>query len=130
MEQSKVLYSKQLPFCLFTMVVGDNIRFGWKIKIVLGYLTYIFGNTFCLFVSICMYRGGYSKPSYMDVLWIQLVFFPYYTVMYVNWYIRWIWKFTIRKEEFGEEEKLYLIRKYLKLSTSQFDVSWVKLMFC
>ena len=90
----------------------------------------IFGNTFCLFVSTCMYRGGYSKPSYMDVLWIQLVFFPYYTVMYVNWYIRWIWKFTIRKEEFGEEEKLYLIRKYLKLSTSQFDVSWVKLMFC
>ncbi|WAR02776.1 DJC25-like protein [Mya arenaria] len=66
-------------------------------------------------------RGGYRKPTYQDVLWIQLVFFPYYLLAYIHWYARWIWKFTISRQEYGTEEKLYLIRKYLKLSSNQFD---------
>ena len=59
----------------------------------------------------------------MDVLWIQLVFSPYYLALYIKWYIRWLWKFTLMREEYEEEEKLYIIRKNLKLNSSQFDVS-------
>ncbi|KAL4225101.1 DnaJ subfamily C member 25 [Mactra antiquata] len=66
-------------------------------------------------------RGGYSKPSYMDILWIQLLFSPYYIFLYIKWYLRWIWKFSIKGEEYGEEEKLHLIRKFMKLSSSQFN---------
>ncbi|XP_045175350.1 dnaJ homolog subfamily C member 25-like isoform X2 [Mercenaria mercenaria] len=66
-------------------------------------------------------RGGYRKPSYTDVLWVQLVFSPYYLFLYMKWYLRWIWRFKIKGEEYGDEEKLYLIRKYLKLNSSQFD---------
>ncbi|XP_041366024.1 dnaJ homolog subfamily C member 25 homolog [Gigantopelta aegis] len=66
-------------------------------------------------------RGGYSKPSYTDVLWIQLVLLPYYIVMYIYWWFRWIWKFYIIREEYGEEEKLYLIKKYMKANKSQWD---------
>ncbi|XP_060595988.1 dnaJ homolog subfamily C member 25-like [Ruditapes philippinarum] len=66
-------------------------------------------------------RGGYRKPTYTDVLWVQLLFSPYYLFMYIKWYIRWIWKFKIKGEEYGTEEKLYMIRKYLKLNSSQFD---------
>ncbi|XP_052230800.1 dnaJ homolog subfamily C member 25 homolog [Dreissena polymorpha] len=66
-------------------------------------------------------RGGYSKPTYRDILWVQLVFFPYQLVMYIKWFLRWVWKFSIMKQEYGREEKLHLIRKNLKLNTSQFD---------
>lgn len=66
-------------------------------------------------------RGGYSKPDWKQVLWFQLIILPYTIYQYVKWYIIWIYKFNIRKEEYGEEEKLYLIKKHLKLSRLEFD---------
>ena len=30
-------------------------------------------------------RGGYAKPNYSDILWIQLVLLPYSTVRYIHW---------------------------------------------
>jgi len=35
--------------------------------------------------------------------------------------LRWHWKFTIRRGEYGDEEKGYLIRKKLGLSSIQWD---------
>lgn len=67
-------------------------------------------------------RGGYSKPDIKDILWIQLILSPYYLVQYLIWFARWVWRFWIRREEYGEEEKLYLIKKYLKASRSQWEV--------
>lgn len=67
-------------------------------------------------------RGGYSKPDIKDILWIQLILSPYYLVQYLIWFTRWVWRFWIRREEYGEEEKLYLIKKYLKASRSQWEV--------
>ncbi|XP_054162583.1 dnaJ homolog subfamily C member 25 homolog [Oppia nitens] len=66
-------------------------------------------------------KGGYQKPSYKNVLWIQLIFLPYTITMYLIWYFRWIWKFTINKEELGDEEKKYIIRKYMSLSQLQWE---------
>ncbi|CAJ0940189.1 unnamed protein product [Ranitomeya imitator] len=47
--------------------------------------------------------------------------FPYYFIQYMSWYIRWVYTFNIKGEEYGETEKLYLIRKHMKMSQSQFD---------
>ncbi|ESO86178.1 hypothetical protein LOTGIDRAFT_129609 [Lottia gigantea] len=66
-------------------------------------------------------RGGYQRPKYTDVLWIQIIFLPYYLLMYIVWWFQWTWKFTIKREEYGEEEKLYLIRKYMKCGTTQWE---------
>ncbi|XP_076472054.1 dnaJ homolog subfamily C member 25 homolog [Babylonia areolata] len=66
-------------------------------------------------------RGGYSRPKYTDVLWVQLFLLPYYLVHYMYWWGRWVWLFSIRGQDYGEEEQLYLIRKYLKLNSSQWD---------
>ncbi|XP_064600478.1 dnaJ homolog subfamily C member 25 homolog [Liolophura sinensis] len=66
-------------------------------------------------------RGGYSRPKYTDVLWVQLILSPYTLILYIHWWLRWIWKFTICREEYGEEEKCYLIRKFMKLSQTQWD---------
>lgn len=66
-------------------------------------------------------KGGYQKPKIYDILLFQIVLFPYYLFKYITWYVRWIYTFTIKGEEYGEEEKLYLIRRNMKMSQSQFD---------
>lgn len=66
-------------------------------------------------------RGGYAKPKITDILWIKIIIFPYTLFKYCVWYIKWIWKFTICKKPYGIEEKLYLIRKLLKMGQNQFD---------
>lgn len=38
-----------------------------------------------------------------------------------TWYCRWIYNFNIKGKEYGEEERLYIIRKSMKMSQSQFD---------
>ena len=68
-------------------------------------------------------QGGYAKPRWTDVLWVQLVMLPVTAYRWSFFYGRWLWKFGILREEYGEEEKLYVIRKYLALSQGQFDVS-------
>ena len=68
-------------------------------------------------------RGGYAKPKITNVLWIQLIFLPWTLCLWIYFYARWFWKFGIMKEDYGEEEMLYVIRKFMKLSQTQFDVS-------
>ena len=36
-------------------------------------------------------------------------------------YLRWLWKFGLKREDYGEEEKRYLIRKNLGVSVGQFS---------
>ncbi|KAM6985898.1 dnaJ homolog subfamily C member 25 [Aplochiton taeniatus] len=66
-------------------------------------------------------KGGYQKPNISDILLCKIVLFPYYLTSYVMWYATWVYKFTICREEYGEEEKLYIIRKNMKMSQAQFD---------
>lgn len=58
-------------------------------------------------------KGGYQKPNLSDILLCQIVLFPYYLTNYVAWYVSWVYRFTICREEYGEEEKLYIIRSVL-----------------
>ncbi|XP_076020325.1 dnaJ homolog subfamily C member 25 [Genypterus blacodes] len=66
-------------------------------------------------------KGGYQKPNLSDILLCQIVLFPYFLAKYVAWYVSWLYKFTICREEYGELEKLYIIRRNMKMSESQFD---------
>lgn len=66
-------------------------------------------------------RGGYRKPTVKDTLWLQIILFPYHASLYLWWYGSWIWTYDILRNEYGEEEKFYLIRKKLKLSQGQFE---------
>lgn len=66
-------------------------------------------------------KGAYAKPEIIDILWVQLLILPYTVACYIYWYLRWLWKFTILKQPYGEEEKLYLIRKFMKLGWHQFN---------
>ncbi|XP_075975122.1 dnaJ homolog subfamily C member 25 homolog [Anticarsia gemmatalis] len=66
-------------------------------------------------------KGAYAKPEIVDILWVQLIILPYTIAYYIYWYLRWFWRFTIMKQPYGEEEKLYLIRKYMNLGLHQFN---------
>ncbi|KAM4528112.1 dnaJ homolog subfamily C member 25 [Odontesthes bonariensis] len=66
-------------------------------------------------------KGSYQKPNLSDILLCQMVLLPYYLSSYLAWYASWIYRFTLCREEYGEQEKLYVIRRYMKLSQSQFD---------
>uniref|UniRef100_A0A4W3ILF2 DnaJ homolog subfamily C member 25 n=1 Tax=Callorhinchus milii TaxID=7868 RepID=A0A4W3ILF2_CALMI len=66
-------------------------------------------------------KGGYQKPRLFDILIFQIVLAPYYLCSYVIWYCTWIYRFSIKGEEYGEEEKLYIIRKNMSMSRGQFD---------
>lgn len=66
-------------------------------------------------------RGSYSKPTYKDVLWIQLILLPYTICLWIFFYVRWFFKFTLLKEEYSDVEREYLIRRYMGLSQNQWN---------
>ncbi|XP_055610584.1 dnaJ homolog subfamily C member 25 homolog [Uranotaenia lowii] len=65
-------------------------------------------------------QGAYAKPQITDILWVQIIIFPYTLFKWIKWNLAWVYKFYILKQPYGEEEKLYLIRKNMKLGVHQF----------
>lgn len=66
-------------------------------------------------------KGAYAKPEIVDILWVQIIILPYTIANYIYWYARWFWRFTLLKQPYGDVEKLYLIRKFMKLGQHQFN---------
>ncbi|XP_061119731.1 dnaJ homolog subfamily C member 25 [Conger conger] len=66
-------------------------------------------------------KGGYQKPKISDILLCRVILFPYYLCAYLVWYACWTYKFTLCREQYGDAEKFYLIRRNMKMSQSQFD---------
>lgn len=66
-------------------------------------------------------KGAYAKPEIMEILWLQLLISPYTLAKFLIWGVRWLCLFTLLGREYGEAEKLYLIRKHMKLGQHQFD---------
>lgn len=66
-------------------------------------------------------KGGYAKPHWTDVLWVQLIILPLTIYRWTAFYCIWFWRFWIKREDYGREEMLYLIRKNLGVSQGQFD---------
>lgn len=62
-----------------------------------------------------------AKPSLWDILLVQLIIFPYTLMRWLLWQLNWLWRFTICRRPYGQEEKLYLIRRLMKMSQSQFN---------
>lgn len=60
--------------------------------------------------------------SLYDTFAWQIVIFPITAYQYAIWRAQWILRYWIRKEEYDEEAKLYLIRKNMKMSEEQFHV--------
>ncbi|KAK5650041.1 hypothetical protein RI129_001070 [Pyrocoelia pectoralis] len=66
-------------------------------------------------------KGAYAKPTLFDILWVQLILSPYTLIKYIYWYLSWIWNHTVLRKPYSDDEKLYIIRKYMKMGQHQFD---------
>uniref|UniRef100_A0A1B6KEU4 J domain-containing protein n=1 Tax=Graphocephala atropunctata TaxID=36148 RepID=A0A1B6KEU4_9HEMI len=66
-------------------------------------------------------RGGNAKPEITDLLVFQLFFLPYTLSSYLYWYASWIIAHNLRGLPLSDEEKLYLIRKFMKKGVTQFE---------
>ncbi|VEN44740.1 unnamed protein product [Callosobruchus maculatus] len=66
-------------------------------------------------------KGAYARPTVFDLLWVQLVVLPYTVTKYLYWYMSWFVRHTLLDRPYEDEEKLYLIRRYMKMSQAQFD---------
>jgi len=65
--------------------------------------------------------GGYKKESIKDTLLVWLLLSPIWLYHQAIWWSKWILKYWIRKEEYDEEAKIFLIRRNLKISEEQFN---------
>jgi len=68
-------------------------------------------------------NGGYQRPEFRDILWIQILLLPSRTYAFLSFHLAWLWKFGILREEYGEEEKNYVIRKRMKLTERQWEAT-------
>lgn len=68
-------------------------------------------------------RGGFAKPDIKNILWIQIFLSPISLYNYIYWYLRWLYLFDIKGEPYGEDEKIYLICKYLGVSEEQLSMN-------
>ncbi|EYB88922.1 hypothetical protein Y032_0239g3310 [Ancylostoma ceylanicum] len=66
-------------------------------------------------------RGGYKKESIYDTLMWHCIILPYTIFNYLRWYVQWVFKYWIKREEYDDIAKLYLIRKHLGLNENQFN---------
>lgn len=66
-------------------------------------------------------QGGYAKPKITDILWVQMIFLPWTICSWAHFYGRWFWKYGIKREEYADQDKLYVIRKNMGLSQGQFN---------
>nr|XP_039273249.1 dnaJ homolog subfamily C member 25-like [Styela clava] len=67
-------------------------------------------------------KGGYQKPKISDVLWIQIFLLPYHAITWTKFYARWFYRYSYLKDEYTEEDKIYKMRKNLKLTKMRWDV--------
>lgn len=63
-------------------------------------------------------HGSYRKPEVNELAIVQFWFLPYYLCKSVWWYSRWFYKYVIKKEEYTEEDKEFIVRGILNISQS------------
>ncbi|KAK6111514.1 DnaJ domain family protein [Brugia pahangi] len=65
-------------------------------------------------------RGGYKKPSIYNTLLWTIIVLPYTVYRYVAWNFSWFIKYHVKKEDYDDDAKSYLIRRNMSLSEEQF----------
>ena len=51
-------------------------------------------------------EGSCAAPHFTDVLWVQLLLLPYTVGKYFYWYLNWIYRIDLMKEEYQDEDKM------------------------
>lgn len=68
-------------------------------------------------------RGGLCKPDMKKTLWFQIFLLPLTLYNYVAWHVRWFYLYNLKGEEYGREEKIYLMSKHMGVHWQQLEIS-------
>ena len=66
-------------------------------------------------------NGGYPRPSVREVLWPQLLLLPLTLLTALAFWSSWVWRFYVRREEFGQEEREFIVRRRLAMTERQWE---------
>ena len=66
-------------------------------------------------------EGGYAAPTWRGLLPVRLALLPWSVAMFFWWYVRWYWRFSLRGQPYGPDERAYLTRRALGLAQRKFD---------
>lgn len=47
---------------------------------------------------------------------------PYHFGVYVIWYVKWVWRYNIQQEEYSYDDKIYIMKKNLKMTENHWKV--------
>lgn len=67
-------------------------------------------------------EGGYSMPTYKDILLYKTVAFPITICQSLYGWSRWIFKYYIKREEYSPEDQNLLTMKALSISARRWEV--------
>lgn len=62
---------------------------------------------------------GFEKPTWRDLFIVRMALLPPAAGKYVLWCARWAFAYKIRKLEYSEDDKLYLIEKNMEMTPEQ-----------
>ncbi|CRG96482.1 DnaJ protein, putative [Plasmodium gallinaceum] len=56
-----------------------------------------------------------------DLIIVKIIFLPRYIWNYVKWNLKWLIKYNILNEEYDENDKIYITRKYMNISLEKWN---------
>ena len=64
-------------------------------------------------------NGGYPRPEVTQVLWLQIIRLPLTLYSGLTFWLHWVWRFYILREEYGDQERQFIVRRRLGMTERQ-----------
>ena len=66
-------------------------------------------------------NGGYPRPEVGQVLWLQILRLPLTLYTASVFWSSWVWRFYVRREEYGQQEREFIVRRRLAMTERQWE---------
>lgn len=63
-----------------------------------------------------------TKLKFFDLFIVRFFYLPNFLYAYILWNIKWFINYNILKKEYSEGDRIYITRKYMKLSAKKWDM--------
>ena len=64
-------------------------------------------------------NGGSPRPEVTQVLWLQIIRLPLTLYSGLTFWLHWVWRFYILREEYGDQERQFIVRRRLGMTERQ-----------
>ncbi|EGR31061.1 hypothetical protein IMG5_118390 [Ichthyophthirius multifiliis] len=67
-------------------------------------------------------QGGYSKLKIQEIFIIRIILLPYTIYKYIYSFIRWNYKYRVKKQQYTNEDQIIMTRYILQISESKWNL--------